>query len=114
MVEEFIKMMERNGVEFINRDEAISMMRYSFEKGWIKTLKDKEGNRVGFLTYMIEELPEGKHLIVNDICIIKGMERRFKLLSLRRMFKDDIGNIKYCGWRNNKLNKDKKFVPIGE
>lgn len=114
MIEELIKMMERNGVVFMNRDEAISMMKYSFDNGWIKSLKDKEGKRVGFLSYMIENTTSGKHLVINDICILKGKENSFKLFSLRRIFKDEIGNIQYCGWRNNKRDQEKKFIPIGE
>lgn len=110
MVEELIKMMERNGANFTDREESLNMLKYSVVKGWFKFLNDKEGNRIGFVTYIYDE--NDHRLTVTNLCIMKGNERKFRLFSLRRMFKEEFGKIDACDWHNDRRQKFNKFIPI--
>ncbi len=102
--------MESSGVTFEERQESVSMAKYSIEQGWIKFFYDKQHQRIGFITWIVEEHPEGNFILITNFYKQNG---KLNILSLRKYFKDRFSPISKVQWNNNKTDMSVIRTPFG-
>lgn len=96
--EDMITLLEEKGVHFENKQDTLSMLRYSFEKRWVKVIMDKD-TPIGFISWIVENHTEGNFLLITNFVLAK---RDMKVIfSLRKFFRETY-NPRKVQWNKNK------------
>lgn len=104
MIDRLMSIIDSEGITLTDRDNVIKSLENAINSECFKYIY-KDGVEIGFITWKYNN----KELFFNNLVIYKKYKGEFKLISLRKFFRNKYKEVEGCYWRSRKKNKPVEF-----